>query len=76
MNFLYLSTKKVNPNDANQVDATDTFVNSRLYRPMTVMSGTFAERGSSPKQRALLEQVALLKTAMSDLEGCVKVGIS
>jgi hypothetical protein len=42
---------KYNPNDATQVDQTDRFVDSFLLRPMTVLAGSFAERGSSPKQR-------------------------
>ena len=36
---------KYNPNDPKQVDQTDTYVNQNLYRPMTVVAGTFAERG-------------------------------
>lgn len=36
------------------------------------LAGTFAERGSSTKQRALLEQLDLFKSAMFDLEGCFK----
>jgi hypothetical protein len=34
-----------------------------------VFSGSFAERASSPKQRALLEQEAAFEAAMSELEG-------
>lgn len=63
---------KVNPNDPNQIDAKDTYVNEKFYRPMVVFSGTFAERGTSVKQRLLLEQKDLFATAMGDLEGCTK----
>ena len=59
----------MNPNDPNQIDSTDTFVNVNLYRPMTVFSGSFAERGTSDKQRALLEQKDKLAAAMDLLEG-------
>ena len=34
----------------------DSYINVNLYRPMTVFSGSFAERGSSPKQKALMDQ--------------------
>ena len=37
---------------------------------MKVLAGSFAERGSSPKQKALLEQLAAFETAMTQLEGC------
>lgn len=60
---------KVNPNDPNQIDAKDTYVNEKFYRPMVVFSGTFAERGTSLKQRQLLEQKDAFATAMGDLEG-------
>ena len=56
---------KYNPNDATQVDATDTYVNNNLYRPMIVFSGSFAERGSSNKQRSLLEQETAFEAAMA-----------
>ena len=42
---------KYNANDPSQVDSSDTFANSRFYRPMTILAGSFAERGSSAKQR-------------------------
>jgi len=63
---------KVNPNDPNQIDLKDTYVNEKFYRPMVLFSGTFAERGTSTKQRLLLEQKDIFETAMGDLEGCVK----
>merc|ERR1711908_268366 len=56
---------KYNGSVKDEVEATDTFVNSRFLRPMQLFSGTFAERGTSPKQRALAEQLELFKTAMS-----------
>lgn len=62
---------KVNKNDPGQVQ-TDTFVNNNLYRPMTLLSGTFAERGSSIKTRLLLDEEAAFSQAMASLEGCVK----
>lgn len=43
-----------------------------IVRPMTVFSGSFAERGSSAKQRALLEAKDEFVSAMSELEGCIK----
>jgi hypothetical protein len=43
--FFEVYVSKYNKNDPNQVDATDTYVNNYLYRPMTVFAGTFAERG-------------------------------
>lgn len=61
---------KYNANDPNQVDATDTYVNVQLFRPMTVFAGSFAEKGSSPKQKQLMEQEVLFETAMKKLEGC------
>ena len=62
---------KVNRNDPGQVQ-TDTYVNNNLYRPMTLLSGTFAERGSSIKTRLLLDEEAAFSQAMASLEGCVK----
>lgn len=43
--FFETYVSKYNYNDPTQVDATDTYVNAYLYRPMTIFSGTFAERG-------------------------------
>ena len=43
--------------DPSQVDATDSYVNVHFFRPMTVFSGSFAERGTSTKQRLLQEQI-------------------
>lgn len=63
---------KYNGSVKDQAETTDTYVNSRFFRPMQLFSGTFAERGTSPKQRALAEQLELFKTAMNDLEGCIK----
>lgn len=63
---------KYNKNDPNQVDATDSYVNVHFYRPMTVFAGSFAERGSSPKTKAMMEQEALFEEAMGTLEGCIK----
>ena len=60
--FFEVYVSKYNPNDPAQVDATDTYINVHLYRPMTVWSGTFAERGTSTKQRLLLEQLDIFKS--------------
>lgn len=38
------------------ISSSDSYINVNLYRPMTVFSGSFAERGSSPKQKALMDQ--------------------
>lgn len=63
---------KYNKNDPNQIDATDSYVNVHFYRPMTLFAGSFAERGSSPKNKAMMEQEALFEEAMGNLEGCIK----
>jgi hypothetical protein len=60
---------KYNPNDKSQIDQTDTYVNKYYYRPMTVLSGSFAERGTSPKQKALMEQEVAFENAMTLLQG-------
>ena len=39
---------------------------------MTVISGSFAERGQSPKQTALLNKKLEFETVIGDLEGCIK----
>jgi len=39
---------------------------------MSVFAGSFAERGTSDKQRALMQQEELFAAAMGELEGCVK----
>jgi hypothetical protein len=67
--FFEVYVSKYNPNDPNQIDATDSYVNVHFYRPMTVFAGSFAEKGSSPKQKALMEAEDKFATAMSDLEG-------
>jgi hypothetical protein len=67
--FFETYVTKYNPNDPSQVDSTDTYVNANLLRPMTVFSGSFAERGSSTKQRLLIEQRDAFAAAMSELEG-------
>jgi hypothetical protein len=61
-----------NADDPNQVDATDSYVNLNFYRPMVVFAGSFAEKGQSPKQRALMEYKDKFTAAMGELEGCVK----
>lgn len=60
---------KYNPNDKTQVDQTDTYVNNYLFRPMKLLSGSFAERGSSPKQKALNDLEVAFESAMKELEG-------
>lgn len=44
----------------------DSYINVNLYRPMVVFSGSFAERGQSPKQKALLDQ----EVAFEKVLGC------
>jgi hypothetical protein len=56
----------------NEVAQTDTYVNAKFYRPMTVVSGSFAERGTSEKQRILLEQEQAFEKAMRLLEGTTR----
>lgn len=63
---------RYNPNDKSLVDATDFYANKYFYKPMVVMSGTFAERGTSEKQRQLSEQLDNFKIAMKSMEGCFK----
>ena len=48
---------RYNPNDPKQVDATDFYAAYHFYKPMNVMSGTFAEKGTSEKQRELQEKL-------------------
>lgn len=67
--FFEQYASKVNRNDPNQVDAYDTYVNNNLYRPMRILAGSFAERGSSPKQRILLEKEMAFEQVMDELEG-------
>jgi hypothetical protein len=55
---------KYNKNDPSQVDSTDSFINNNLIRPMKVLSGSFAERGTSPKQKLLAEKEAAFEEAM------------
>jgi hypothetical protein len=67
--FFELYPSKINKNDPKQVDAFDSYINSNLYRPMKVLAGSFAERASTDKQRALVEQEAIFEEAMQSLEG-------
>lgn len=60
---------KYNPNDKTQVDQTDSYLNNYFLRPMKVLSGSFAERGTSPKQKALAEKELDFEKAMTRLEG-------
>lgn len=60
---------KYNPNDKSQVDQTDSYVNNYILRPMKVLSGSFAERGTSPKQKALADKEVDFEKAMTRLEG-------
>lgn len=51
------------------LSSSDSYINVNLYRPMTVFSGSFAERGSSPKQKALMDQeVAFEKVCIAMIE--------
>jgi hypothetical protein len=63
---------KYNPNDPGQIDKTDRYVDAFFLRPMTVFSGSFAEKGVSPKQTAMMKQEEVFAAAMGELEGCVK----
>lgn len=63
---------KMNGTVKDQVDQTDTFVNSRYFRPMTIFAGSFAERGTSEKQRALMEQEVAVEEALKLLQGCTQ----
>ncbi len=63
---------KYNPNEPKQVDATDFYADFHFYKPMQVMSGTFAERGTSEKQRQLAEQLVKFQKAMFKMENCFK----
>ena len=63
---------KVIASRENEVVQTDTFVNQKFYRPMTVLAGSFAERGSSEKQRLLMEQEQAFEAACRTLEGTTK----
>ena len=56
----------------NEVVQTDTFVNAKFYRPMTVLAGSFAERGTSEKQRQLMDQEQAFEQAFRLLEGTTK----
>ena len=71
--FFEVYVTKYNPNDPKQVDSTDTYVNSKLFRPMTVFAGSFAEKSSSPKQKAMMEQEQAFESAMQELEKCASV---
>ena len=57
--------------ESGDTAATDTYVNQYLIRPMSVFSSSFAERGSSDKQRALLEQEQTFEAAMAALDSSV-----
>ena len=57
--------------ESGTVEATDTYVRQNLIRPMVVFSGSFAERGSSDKQRALVEQEQKFEAAMASLDSSV-----
>ena len=63
---------KMNGSQKDQVDQYDTYVNDKLYRPMQLLAGSFAERGSSDKQRTLMVHREEFVAAMAQLEGCVK----
>ena len=71
--FFEVYVSKYNANDPKQVDSTDTYVNAQLFRPMTVFAGSFAEKGTSPKQKALMEQEVAFEAAMTQLQGCASV---
>lgn len=63
---------KVIANRDNEVVQTDYFANAKFYRPMTVLAGSFAERGSSEKQRLLMDQEQAFEQAFRVLQGTTK----
>lgn len=63
---------KVIANRDNEVAQTDTYVNSKFYRPMTILSGSFAEKGTSEKQRKMMEKELKFEEAMKLLQGTTK----
>lgn len=67
--FFEVYPSKINKNDPNQVDQYDTYVNNNLFRPMKLLAGSYSERSSSAKTKALMEQEVAFENAMTDLEG-------
>jgi len=63
---------KVIANRDNEVAQTDTYVNNKFYRPMTILAGSFAEKGTSVKQRTLMEQEVKFEEAMKLMQGTTK----
>lgn len=62
---------KMNGSQKDQVDQYDTFVNDKILRPMLLLSGSFAERGSSDKQRLLMADREAFIVATEMLKGSV-----
>lgn len=62
---------KMNGSQKDQVDQYDTFVNDKILRPMLLLSGSFAERGSSDKQRILMADREAFIAATEKLKGSV-----
>ena len=54
----FVSKKNAKTDEVYQIDS---YVNTNFFRPMSIFSGTFAERGSSPKERSLMEQEQLFE---------------
>eukprot|EP01038_Epipyxis_sp_PR26KG_P015584 gene15584-21050_t len=70
--FFDVYVSKVNKNDPNQIDATDSYLNDKFLRPMQLLSGSFAERGISAKQTQLNDKKLAFESSMKELEGSVK----
>ena len=63
---------KVISNRENEVAQYDTYVNNKFYRPMTILAGSFAEKGTSEKQRQMMEKEIKFEGAMKLLQGTTK----
>lgn len=55
--------------------STSNKVERELIAPMKIWATTFAEKGTNPKVRAMLEQVRVLEGAMSSLEGVARTAL-
>jgi len=62
---------KMNGSQKDQVDIYDTFVNDKFLRPMQLLAGSFAERGTSEKQRVLMAHREEFLAATEQLRGSV-----
>lgn len=62
---------KMNGSQKDQVDIYDTYVNDKFLRPMQLLAGSFAERGTSEKQRVLMAHRDEFLAATEQLKGSV-----